>query len=116
MYLVSSDCSIHLMTLNGFCAIGSGEFGALFWLSYREQNLAMGVHRSAYHAYEAKIMSEQSPHVGKDDIMLLVATHQKYYVLSKEQPEVEGCPVSLSKLTEEFGHFGPRSTESLEVL
>lgn len=115
-YSIDSYCSITLRTLDNFCAIGTGSFQALFWLSYREHNLGMSAHRSCYHAYEAKLMAETSPHVGKDDVILLVATWQKYWVLAKEQPELEGCPVSLTKLAEEFGDFGPKSTESLEVL
>lgn len=118
MYFVDSGGGVALRTLEGFCAIGSGAFGALFWLSYREQNLHMSVQRTAYHVYEAKLMSEQSPYVGKDDISLLVvpAGHGKYYHLTKDCPEVAGCPVSLTRLTEFLKEVGPRPTDALEIV
>jgi hypothetical protein len=118
MYLIQGDCTVTPITTQGYCAIGSGALAAMFWLSYRQQNFGMGVRRSAYHMYEAKLMSEQSPYVGKDDLDMLIipASHQKWYLLNKDQQEVEGCPVSFSRLKELLGEFGPQSTDALEII
>jgi hypothetical protein len=101
---------------SGFGAIGSGAANALFWLSYREQNLGMSVKRSALHVYEAKLMAEHSPHVGRDDIELLIVTPGQWYQLTHKRRTVNGCPVSLDELEELHRKFGPSSTESLGSL
>jgi hypothetical protein len=100
----------------GFWAIGSGATNALFWLSYREQSLGMSVKRSALHVYEAKLMAEHSPHVGRDDIELLIVTPGQWYHLTHNRRSVDGCPVSLDELEELHREFGPSSTESLGSL
>jgi|SRR5208283_2579104 len=100
----------------GFGAIGSGADNALFWLSYREQSLGMSVKRSALHVYEAKLMAEHSPHVGRDDIELLIVTPGQWYQLTHKRRSVDGCPVSLDELEELHRKFGPSSTQSLGSL
>jgi hypothetical protein len=118
MYVIYGDGEIHHLTAPGFFAIGTGADNACFWLGYRQQNFAMNLNRSAYHAFEAKLMAEQSPHVGRDDLDMLVVPrrHARAYHLSKEFPEPEGCPVSLRGLQDYFKHFGPRPTDAIAII
>lgn len=118
-------CHLHYIDESGevtpfpssaFGAIGSGAANALFWLSYREQGLGMSVKRSALHVYEAKLMAEHSPYVGRDDIELLIVTPGQWYQLTHKRRSVEGCPVSLDELEELHQQFGPSSTKSLGSL
>ena len=99
----------------GFTAIGSGENNAMFWLSYRNHHLGKSIERSAYEAYEAKIMAERSAFVN-DDIHLLVANKREHFELHKQvgKNEVQGCPISLTNLTEQFKKYGPQDTGALD--
>lgn len=105
---------VHPVNLPGFAAIGSGAGGALFWLCHRDQTMAMGLKRSAFHVYEAKLMAERSPHVGKDDIQLLIANREKAHVLTEDKPESPGCPISLTELKRLRDEYGPKKTDNLE--
>lgn len=100
----------------GFWAIGSGAENALFWLAYREQGIGMSVKRSALHVYEAKLMAEHSPYVGREDIELLIVTQDQWYHLTHKRRSADGCPVSLDELEELHREFGPSSTQSLGSL
>lgn len=113
LYFVDSDCRILPFTSSGFWAIGSGSDNALFWLAYRQQHLGMNLLRSAYHVYESKIMAEQSPHVGRDDINLLICSREKWWLLENRTPSFPDCPISLAKLKEAQEKFGPQGTDSL---
>ena len=55
----------------GYYAIGSGKHVALQMMQWRELNVNMTPRKIIYHAFEAKIFSEQSPGVGaKSDIYI----------------------------------------------
>jgi hypothetical protein len=109
-FLVSSDGTVQSCMLPGFIAIGSGADNALFWLAYRKQFLGMGLHQSVYHVYEAKIMAEQSPHVGKGDIELLITSADgDMYFLNAKNPECPGCPISLPELEQMWKKYGPQN-------
>jgi hypothetical protein len=114
-FLVNPDGSVQSCMLPGFTAIGSGADNALFWLAYRKQNIAMGLMQSAYHVYEAKLMAEQSPHVGKDDIELLITCADgDGWFLNSNNPTCKGCPLSIPGLKEMWNKFGPRATGEIK--
>jgi len=115
LFHVKHNGSVDPVTLPGFHTIGSGSTNATFWLTYRGQGMEMGLRRSAYHCYEAKIMAEKSPHVGKDDIeMLIVPPSGKPFLLLPGHPEREGCPVSLTEMKRMFEKYGPQNTDDLD--
>jgi hypothetical protein len=117
LFHVKSDGFVDPVTLPGFHTVGVGSGNATFWLTYRGQNMGMGLRRSAYHCYEAKIMAEKSPHVGKDDIeMLIVRADRKPWLLTPDHPEDSGCPVSLSELKAQFEKYGAQKTDDLELI
>jgi hypothetical protein len=116
LFLVEHYGLVHPVSLPGFVAIGSGASGALFSLCYRNQTMDMGLRRSAYHAYEAKIMAERSPHVGKADIQMLIANPKQACLLTEQEPERSGCSVSLTELKEWLEKYGPKKTTDLESL
>jgi hypothetical protein len=113
LFAVYGDGDVKQHAMPGFAAIGSGGENAKFWLAYREQSLGMSLLRSAYHTFEAQIMAEQSPHVGKDDIEMLIVTPEMWYLLNEKNQSHETCPVSLPELRELVKKFGPSTTESL---
>jgi hypothetical protein len=116
LFHVRDNGLVDPVTLPGFHAIGVGSGNATFWLTCRGQNMGMGLRRSAYHCYEAKIMAEKSPHVGKDDIeMLIVPRDGEPFLLMPDHPEREGCPVSLTEMKELFEKYGPQNTDDLEL-
>lgn len=97
----------------GFAAIGISTH-AMFWLSHRAQRLGMGVKRSAYHAYEAKLLADDSPHVN-DHIDMLIANRSEYWFSSTHRPEMgTGSPVRIGELREWFERYGPRKTDDLD--
>jgi len=114
LFLVEHNGFVSPVTMPGFNAIGSGAINATFWLAYRDQHLGMRLLRSAYHAYEAKLMAERSPHVGKDDIEMVVASVDEHFILTNEAPEPSGCPVSLTKLKEMQKKYGVPRTDDLD--
>ena len=102
--------------LPGFAAIGAGCVNALFWLSRRQQTLGQFPLRAAYHAYEAKLMAESSPHVNKH-VDLLVATGEEYWFSSthptvpkefKPHPEI-----NLKTLQRLWRRHSPRDTSKV---
>jgi hypothetical protein len=104
--------------LPGFSAIGSGFPNAMYWLSHRAHTLGMKPLRALYHAYEAKIMAEDTPTVN-DHIDILVAnasgkwwfsSHFKQEALSAMQlPDIP--TVSLREM---FKEYGPQPTDKLD--
>jgi len=81
-YLFSVDgatATVENISMPGFGAVGIYD-KAMFWLSRRAQVLSMGVNRTAYHVYEAKLMGEGSPHVN-EHIEFLIAAPDKYLSL-----------------------------------
>jgi hypothetical protein len=114
LFLVEHNGIVSPVTMPGFSAVGTGATNATFWLAYRDQHLGMGLLRSAYHAYEAKLMAERSPHVGKDDIEMIVASADEHFVLTGDNPERPNCPVSLTNLKEMWKKYGVPRTDDLD--
>jgi hypothetical protein len=103
---------VHLRAYPGHVTIGTGGDNASFWLNYRQHTLARSIRQSAYHAYEAKIMAAKAPTVN-DNIEIVIATAERSWYLTKEQPEQEGCDVSLLELEQMFKKYGPQNTYDL---
>jgi len=113
VYVYGDESVFHNGTFPGYWAIGSGAENAIFWLSYREHVLGMGLQRAAYHAYEAKLMAEGSPHVN-EHLDIIVATKSKYWNITTHKPnEQTDCPVSFEKLREWRDKYGPAKTDAL---
>src|SRR5260370_5264636 len=113
VFCVKANGSAMPLGSSGFDAIGSGGYAAMFWLSFRQQSVGMSLRRSALHVFEAKLMAEHSPYVGRDDIEMLIVTPERWYHLTVDRPSTDGCPVSLGELKELASKFGPSSTASL---
>ena len=103
---------VHLCQFPGHMAIGSGSYKAEYWLNFRSQQLGRNPKQSAYHAYEAKIMAESAPTVNKNT-EIVVAFADRYYRLTNEFPEQEGCPFSLPELKALYPKYGPQNTDDL---
>jgi hypothetical protein len=103
------------ITFPGFGAIGTGATNALFWLSQRQHTLGLLPLRAAYHAYEAKVTAESSPHVNehldiivaKDGVHYFSTTHTSLHP-EKEHPEIN--PKNLKKMQR---RYGPRDTSKI---
>jgi hypothetical protein len=116
-YLFSVDgatATVENISMPGFGAVGIYD-KAMFWLSRRAQVLSMGVNRTAYHVYEAKLMGEGSPHVN-EHIEFLIAAPDKYWSWSTHRPPMgePNPPVTLEQLKEWFALYGPKDTEALD--
>ena len=61
-------------------------------------------------------MAERSPHVGKADIQMLIANRERADLLTEQEPERSGCPVSLTELKEWIEKYGPKKTDDLELI
>jgi len=97
----------------GFAAIGSGAENAMFWLSYRNHNKSYSPKRTAYHVFEAKIMSESSPFVN-EKMDILVARRDKWTFISDSHPIPADSPVTVEELRKLFDEeYGPKSTEAM---
>jgi hypothetical protein len=97
----------------GFTAIGSGLNNAMFWLSYRHHNLGFPVRRATYHAFEAKLMAEQSPFVNTQ-IDLVIASKEKNFSVTRHNPRPDGVPITIEELREMFLIYGPKETDDLK--
>ncbi len=110
---VEADGKVMNLTFPGFGAIGSGSDNAMFWLSYRNHNLGFPIVRAAYHAFEAKIMAESSPHVN-DKLDMLFANRDKWFFMSDNKPAPENAPITIPKLREMFSVYGPKETDEVK--
>lgn len=102
-------------TFPGFAAIGTGAGNAMFWLSYRNHHLGQSILRSAYEAYEAKLMAELAEGVN-EDIQIIVANKKENFELHQAagKNEIKDCPISLKQLKLQFQKYGPRKTDALD--
>jgi hypothetical protein len=105
---------VHLFQYPGYCAIGSGQYNANFWLNFRHQTLGHNIKRSAYHAYEADRMASRAPTVN-DDIEIVVATSSQCFHLDRRNPTRDGCPVSLTELDALWDSYKPRDTNAIGI-
>lgn len=104
---------VMLTEFPGYATIGTGSDNAHSWLNYRAQGLGRSIEHSAYHAFEAKKMAARAPTVNDDIDIGIVMPGGKSFHLTKYNPEIEGCPVSLIELEKQFKRYGPQDTEKL---
>jgi hypothetical protein len=111
------DETIEPVGFPGYAAIGSGAGNAMFWLSRREHVMGMLPERAAYHAYEAKLMAEASPHVNEHLDLTVVTANDHWFISShpllgpasgKAHPTI-----TLPMLKKWVKRYGVRSTEQL---
>jgi hypothetical protein len=100
------------VTYPGFAAIGSGSDNAMFWMSYRNHNWTLPVRRSAYHAFEAKVMAESSPFVN-EKVEMIIASRDKWFPISENGLEIPDAPITLAEMRELFLIYGPKNTEGI---
>jgi hypothetical protein len=112
LFQLDGDGHVTNAMFPGFAAIATGMGAAMFWLSYRNHNLGMGVKKAAYHAFEAKIMAETSPFVN-DQIDLIIANKEKHYIIKRNRPNPEGIPITVPELRKLLRKYGPRETDDL---
>jgi hypothetical protein len=107
---------IENMVIPGFAAIGIGEENARFRLSRRQQQFGYPPLRAAYHAYEAKIMSESSAHVNKH-LDIVVATNEQHWFCSTHKlaphPHPEHSEINIKNLKRLWNRYGPKDTSKL---
>jgi hypothetical protein len=110
---VEGDGIVTNIGFPGFGAIGSGLSNAMFWLSYRNQNLGLPLKVSAYHALEAKVMAESSPFVN-EKLDILVAVRGKWTFISDSKPVPEDAAFNLNELRQMLSVYGPKSTDDFK--
>ena len=95
----------------GFYAIGSGSYGALYMLYYREMSYREKARAAAYYVMEAKLFGEQAGGVGEGTDMYLATADGKFTKFDEDKT-VE------AKLVKVWGKLRPRwfGKESLEIL
>lgn len=95
----------------GFYAIGSGAYGALFMLYYREMSFREKAREAAYYAMEAKLFGEQAGGVGEGTDMYVATSDGKFIPLD-EDGTIE------AKLVKVWWKLRPRwfGKESVEIL
>jgi hypothetical protein len=116
LFYIEGNGEVQNFTFPGFAAIGSGHGNAMFWLSYRNHNLGFSIRRSAYHAFEAKIMAESSPHVN-EKLDMLIAHSDKWSLISDDLPakgNTGNAPISIQELKEMFAKYGPKVTDEMK--
>lgn len=113
LFLVSaSEHEVRNMSFPGFASIGVGSENAMFWLSRRKHTLGYPLLTASYHAYEAKVMAENSAHVNKH-FDILVATGSDHWICTthaKLSAEKEHPEVNIKALKKLYRKFGPRET------
>jgi hypothetical protein len=112
----ATDLTLQNCSYPGFAAVGSGADNAMFWLSYRQHTQGMGMRRSAYHAYEAKLMAEKSAHVNEHVEVLLASATERWYISTHRKGSDESAPVTLAELADLYEQYGPRSTLDIETM
>jgi hypothetical protein len=106
---------IENVVIPGFAAIGIGEDNARFWLSRRQHQFGYPPLRAAYHAYEAKIMSEASAHVNKH-LDIIVATNEEHWFCTTHTtvPRYKVHPeINIENLKRLWKKYGYRDTSNL---
>lgn len=115
LQISGDEHQVNNMGFPGFAAIGTGAPNAMFWLSRRQHTLGILPLRAAYHAYEAKLMAESSPHVNKH-LDIIVAKGGKHWFstthssLHSEPQHPEINPQNLKKM---WKRYGPRDTAKI---
>jgi predicted Zn-dependent protease with MMP-like domain len=104
--LLFSDCiaSQEQSAPGFFCAGGAGNFAALNWLNFRQQNCFMSIQRTFFHVREAKQFSEVCPVVGELNQTILLRHGKEPVNLSSVTPLVSRW----------FANMFPATTDVLE--
>ncbi len=115
LFVIDGRGTVENLTFPGYAAIGSGGDNAMFWLGYREHVLSMSPRRAAYHAYEAKLMAEKSPHVNSE-LDIVFAQPGACEVISSHHPPVGKSIAPFDRETLKAWHrqFRPRKTLKLD--
>ena len=103
------------MMFPGFAAIGVGAEHAVFWLSRRQQMFGYVPLRAAYHAYEAKIMAESSPHVN-EHLDIIVATDNEQWYSSTHRIDhrfPEHPEINIKNLQRMWKKYSTRDTSNV---
>jgi hypothetical protein len=112
----STSLDLENQTIPGIATIGVGADAASFWLSRRQQTFGESPLRSAYHAYEAKIMAESSAHVNKH-LDVLVATSEKFWFCTTHRsahPYDTHPEINIENLGEMLLKYGPQDTSAIK--
>lgn len=106
------------MTIPGIAAIGAGSEAANFWLSRREQTFGNLPLRSAYHAYEAKLMAESSAHVNGHLDIIVASDHDFWFCTThtSAHPYKKHPQINLENLRELRAKYGPQDTSAIGEL
>jgi 20S proteasome alpha/beta subunit len=99
LFSVSSD---GVYSPPSYCTIGSGGYVADAMLRWRKTSRYSQLDEVLYAVYEAKKMSEISPHVGPTTTMLVLLRTERIYVVQGVQDE------AMKYLDSCFRKFGPR--------
>lgn len=110
LYVSGTTATAEEMLFPGFAAIGTGFNNAMFWLGYRKHAMNMSCKLAAFHAYEAKLMAESSPHVN-EHVDVLIAAKGKYWSQSthSKTPPSDDCPITLAELKAMREEYGPKN-------
>ena len=82
----------------GFHAMGSGVYGALYMMYYRELSFVTPIHDWLYYIYEAKAFGEYAGAVGQETELLIARPNQEV------QKVVDGFHTSLDRM---WGNYRP---------
>jgi len=69
----------------GYSAVGSGGFAAIYMMSYRHYDFTLPVHKAIYSIFEGKYFGELATGVGPDTDMFVVSADRSMYVLDKKR-------------------------------
>jgi hypothetical protein len=81
--------------------------------------MGMTMRRAAYHAYEAKLMAEESAHVNKHVDMVIANSNRHWFLSShptRDRKLSRGAPVSLKQLQRWIEKYGPKDTSELDKI
>jgi hypothetical protein len=96
----------------GFYSIGSGQFGALFMMFYREMGPKVSLEQAIYYAFEAKIFAENASGVGVDTDLYILKNDGRFTVIGEKSEEL------LTKLWQQLKprQFKPKHAAMIKEL
>jgi hypothetical protein len=112
IHVNGTTLDVENMTMPGFASVGISSDVAGFWLCRRRQTFGDLPLRSAYHAYEAKLMAESSAHVN-EHLDILVATDEKFWFCTSHtsgHPYEKHAEINIENLKEMWKRYGPQDT------
>lgn len=111
--LLINDEGVSRRDVPGFCAIGSGQFGATFQMFYRDLSPTMPLRQVLYYAVEAKYFGEQAGGVSDDTDLFVIRNGMQPIIVETEQLEKEVFPIVLKLSPGEVDLRTDRNVESL---